>query len=41
MKVSRDAGFGNEVKRRIIIGTYALSSGYYDASTARPRRSAR
>jgi aspartyl-tRNA(Asn)/glutamyl-tRNA(Gln) amidotransferase subunit A len=28
---SRAAGFGNEVKRRIMLGTYALSSGYYDA----------
>jgi aspartyl-tRNA(Asn)/glutamyl-tRNA(Gln) amidotransferase subunit A len=31
MGASRDAGFGDEVKRRIILGTYALSSGYYDA----------
>jgi aspartyl-tRNA(Asn)/glutamyl-tRNA(Gln) amidotransferase subunit A len=28
---SRDQGFGPEVKRRIMLGTYALSSGYYDA----------
>ena len=30
-KQSRSEGFGEEVKRRIMLGTYALSSGYYDA----------
>ncbi|OEH93386.1 Asp-tRNA(Asn)/Glu-tRNA(Gln) amidotransferase subunit GatA [Bacillus solimangrovi] len=30
-KISRSEGFGEEVKRRIMLGTFALSSGYYDA----------
>jgi aspartyl-tRNA(Asn)/glutamyl-tRNA(Gln) amidotransferase subunit A len=35
---TRAAGFGNEVKRRILIGTYALSSGYYDAYYGRAQK---
>jgi aspartyl-tRNA(Asn)/glutamyl-tRNA(Gln) amidotransferase subunit A len=31
IRQTRDAGFGPEVKRRIMLGTYALSAGYYDA----------
>lgn len=35
---SREAGFGSEVKRRIILGTYVLSSGYYDAYYLRAQK---
>ena len=35
---TRDAGFGPEVKRRIMLGTYALSAGYYDAYYLRAQR---
>jgi aspartyl-tRNA(Asn)/glutamyl-tRNA(Gln) amidotransferase subunit A len=35
---SRGAGFGPEVKRRIMLGTYALSSGYYDAYYAKAQK---
>lgn len=35
---SREAGFGAEVKRRIILGTYVLSSGYYDAYYGRAQK---
>jgi aspartyl-tRNA(Asn)/glutamyl-tRNA(Gln) amidotransferase subunit A len=35
---TRDAGFGPEVKRRIMLGTYALSAGYYDAYYGRAQR---
>ena len=37
-KDSREAGFGSEVKRRIILGTYVLSSGYYDAYYLRAQK---
>jgi len=35
---TREQGFGNEVKRRVLIGTYALSSGYYDAYYGRAQK---
>ncbi len=35
---SRDEGFGDEVKRRILLGTYVLSSGYYDAYYLRAQK---
>jgi aspartyl-tRNA(Asn)/glutamyl-tRNA(Gln) amidotransferase subunit A len=37
-RATREAGFGPEVKRRILLGTYALSSGYYDAWYGRAQR---
>jgi len=37
-EATRAAGFGPEVKRRILIGTYALSSGYYDAYYVRAQK---
>lgn len=37
-KKSREQGFGPEVKRRIILGTYVLSSGYYDAYYGRAQK---
>ncbi len=36
--LSRDRGFGAEVKRRIMLGTYALSAGYYDAYYVRAQK---
>ena len=38
MTATRTQGFGDEVKRRIMLGTYALSAGYYDAYYARAQR---
>lgn len=38
MRASRTAGFGDEVKRRIMLGTYALSAGYYDAFYGKAQR---
>ena len=37
-EATRSEGFGAEVKRRIMLGTYALSSGYYDAYYGRAQR---
>jgi aspartyl-tRNA(Asn)/glutamyl-tRNA(Gln) amidotransferase subunit A len=38
MEATRTAGFGAEVKRRIMLGTYALSAGYYDAYYGKAQR---
>jgi aspartyl-tRNA(Asn)/glutamyl-tRNA(Gln) amidotransferase subunit A len=37
-RITRDDGFGTEVKRRIMLGTYALSAGYYDAYYLKAQR---
>src|SRR5690606_38397463 len=37
-KRSRSEGFGDEVQRRILVGTYALSHGYYDAYYLRAQK---
>ena len=37
-RATREQGFGDEVKRRIMLGTYALSSGYYDAYYAQAQK---
>jgi aspartyl-tRNA(Asn)/glutamyl-tRNA(Gln) amidotransferase subunit A len=37
-RITRDEGFGPEVKRRIMLGTYALSAGYYDAYYSKAQR---
>jgi aspartyl-tRNA(Asn)/glutamyl-tRNA(Gln) amidotransferase subunit A len=37
-RITRDQGFGAEVKRRIMLGTYALSAGYYDAYYLKAQR---
>ena len=37
-RITRDVGFGAEVKRRIMLGTYALSAGYYDAYYLKAQR---
>ncbi len=40
-RASREAGFGAEVKRRILLGTYALSAGYYDAYYGKAQKARR